>query len=88
MNSLQNWAKRVLELEETVSSLQKKLDEQKKHLSVEDAKQQKPRRGLLANLKSTVAATASTPLGKGWGKNEDASSSSRKQVLLAHKAKE
>nr|XP_010306227.1 PREDICTED: kinesin-like protein KIF20A [Balearica regulorum gibbericeps] len=82
MNSLQNWAKRVLELEETVSSLQKELDERKKHFSIEEPKQQKPRRGLLANLKSTVAATASTPLGKGWGKYEDASSSSRKQVLL------
>ncbi|KAM6283135.1 kinesin-like protein KIF20A [Porphyrio hochstetteri] len=88
MNSLHNWAKRVLELEETVSSLQKELDEQKKHFSLEEPKQQKPRRGLLANLKSTVAATASSPLGKGWGKYEDASSSSRKQVLLAHKAKE
>nr|XP_009480878.1 PREDICTED: kinesin-like protein KIF20A [Pelecanus crispus] len=88
MNSLQNWAKRVLELEETVSSLQKELDERKKHFSIEEPKQQKPRRGLLANLKSTVAATTSTPLGKGWGKYEDASSSSRKQVLLAHKAKE
>uniref|UniRef100_A0A803YHJ3 Kinesin-like protein n=1 Tax=Meleagris gallopavo TaxID=9103 RepID=A0A803YHJ3_MELGA len=55
MNSLQNWAKRVLELEETVSSLQKELDGHKKHFSIEDSKQQKPRRGLLANLKSTVA---------------------------------
>ncbi|XP_074429724.1 kinesin-like protein KIF20A isoform X2 [Larus michahellis] len=88
MNSLQNWAKRVLELEETVSSLQKELDEKKKHFSIEEAKQPKPKRGLLSNLKSTVAATASTPLGKGWGKYEDASSSSRKQVLFAHKAKE
>ncbi|KAM6208917.1 kinesin-like protein KIF20A [Sarcoramphus papa] len=88
INSLQNWAKRVLELEETVSSLQKELDQRKKHFSIEEPKQQKTRRGLLANLKSTVAATASTPLGKGWGKYEDASSSSRKQVLLAHKAKE
>ncbi|XP_009471384.1 PREDICTED: kinesin-like protein KIF20A [Nipponia nippon] len=88
INSLQNWAKRVLELEETVSSLQKELDERKKHFSAEEPKQQKPRRGLLANLKSTVAATTSTPLGKGWGKYEDASSPSRKQVLLAHKAKE
>ncbi|KAM6101786.1 kinesin-like protein KIF20A isoform 2-T2 [Theristicus caerulescens] len=87
MNSLQNWAKRVLELEETVSSLQKELDERKKHFSIEEPKQQKPRRGLLANLKSTVAGTTSTPLGKGWGKYEDASFS-RKQVLLAHKAKE
>lgn len=88
MNSLQNWAKRVLELEETVSSLQKELDEQKKHLAIEEPKQQKPRRGLLANLKSTVAATAAAPLGKGWGKYEDASPSSRKHALLAHKAKE
>ncbi|XP_072185486.1 kinesin-like protein KIF20A isoform X2 [Excalfactoria chinensis] len=87
MNSLQNWAKRVLELEETVSSLQKELDERKKHFSVEDSKQQKPRRGLLANLKSTVAGTASTPLGRGWGKHEEASTS-RKHVLFAHKAKE
>uniref|UniRef100_A0A8C4UK97 Kinesin-like protein n=1 Tax=Falco tinnunculus TaxID=100819 RepID=A0A8C4UK97_FALTI len=39
MNSLQNWAKRVLELEETVSSLQKELDEQKKHFSIEESKQ-------------------------------------------------
>ncbi|XP_010152080.1 PREDICTED: kinesin-like protein KIF20A [Eurypyga helias] len=88
INSLQDWAKRVIELEETVSSLQKELDERKKHLSTEELKQHKPRRGLLANLKSTVAATASSPLGKGWGKYEDASSSSRKQVLLAHKAKD
>ncbi|KAM9643901.1 kinesin-like protein KIF20A [Morphnus guianensis] len=88
MNSLQNWAKRVLELEETVSSLQKELDERKKHFSIEKPKQQKPRRGLLANLKSTVAATASTPLGEGWGNYEGASSFSRKQVLFAHKAKE
>ncbi|XP_015711105.1 kinesin-like protein KIF20A isoform X1 [Coturnix japonica] len=87
MNSLQNWAKRVLELEETVSSLQKELDEHKKHFSVEDSKQQKPRRGLLANLKSTVAGTASTPLGRGWGKHEEASTS-RKHVLFAHKTKE
>ncbi|XP_069710219.1 kinesin-like protein KIF20A [Phaenicophaeus curvirostris] len=86
MNSLQNWAKRVLELEETVSSLQKELEERNKHFSVEEPKQQKPRRGLLANLKSTVAASAGTPLGKGWGKYEDASSFSRK--LWAHKAKE
>ncbi|KAK2527778.1 kinesin-like protein KIF20A [Columba livia] len=88
MNSLQNWATRVLELEETVSSLQKELEERKKHFSVEELKQQKARKGLLANLKSTVAATAGTPLGKGWGKHEDASSSSRKHVLWAHKAKE
>ncbi|RMC15384.1 hypothetical protein DUI87_07575 [Hirundo rustica rustica] len=88
MNSLQNWAKRVLELEETVSSLQKELEERKKHFFAEESKQQKPRRGLLANLKSTVASTASTPLGKGWGKHEEASPYSRKQVLLPHKAKE
>ncbi|KAM9024211.1 kinesin-like protein KIF20A [Ara ararauna] len=88
MSSLQNWAKRVLELEETVSSLQKELDEQKKPFPKEEPKQQKPRKGLLANLKSTVAATAITPLGKGWGKYEGVSSSSRKQVLLAHKAKD
>ncbi|PKK33847.1 kinesin-like protein KIF20A [Columba livia] len=88
MNSLQNWATRVLELEETVSSLQKELEERKKHFSVEELKQQKARKGLLANLKSTVAATAGTPLGKGWGKHEDASSASRKHVLWAHKAKE
>ncbi|XP_068022799.1 kinesin-like protein KIF20A [Melanerpes formicivorus] len=88
MNNLQNWAKRVLELEEMVSSLQKELDEQKKPLPPEEPNPQKPRRGLLANLKSTVAATANTSLGKGWGKHEDASSSSRKQVLWAHKAKE
>ncbi|RLW13095.1 hypothetical protein DV515_00000270 [Chloebia gouldiae] len=88
MNSLQNWAKRVLELEETVSSLQKELGEQKKNFFAEESKQQKPKRGLLANLKSTVASTASTPLGKGWGKNEEASPYSRKQGLLPHKAKE
>uniref|UniRef100_U3K6R6 Kinesin-like protein n=2 Tax=Ficedula albicollis TaxID=59894 RepID=U3K6R6_FICAL len=88
MTSLQNWAKRVLELEETVSSLQKELGEQKKHFFAEESKQQKPRRGLLANLKSTVASTAGTPLGKGWGKYEEASPSSRKPVLLPHKAKE
>lgn len=88
MNSLQNWAKRVLELEETVSSLQKELEERKKHFLVEESKQQKPRKGLLANLKSTVAPTASTPLGKGWGEYEEASPCSRKQVLLSHKAKE
>uniref|UniRef100_A0A803YJF4 Kinesin-like protein n=1 Tax=Meleagris gallopavo TaxID=9103 RepID=A0A803YJF4_MELGA len=87
MNSLQNWAKRVLELEETVSSLQKELDGHKKHFSIEDSKQQKPRRGLLANLKSTVAGTAGTPLGRGWGKHEEASTS-RKHVLFTHKAKE
>ncbi|KAK2522257.1 kinesin-like protein KIF20A [Columba guinea] len=88
MNSLQNWATRVLELEETVSSLQKELEERKKHFSVEELKQQKARKGLLANLKSTVAATAGTPLGKSWGKHEDALSTSRKHVLWAHKAKE
>uniref|UniRef100_A0A674G7Y2 Kinesin-like protein KIF20A n=1 Tax=Taeniopygia guttata TaxID=59729 RepID=A0A674G7Y2_TAEGU len=88
MNSLQNWAKRVLELEETVSSLQKELEVQKKNFFAEESKQQKPRRGLLANLKSTVASTASTPLGKGWGKYEEASPCSRKQGLLPHKAKE
>ncbi|XP_071890694.1 kinesin-like protein KIF20A isoform X5 [Anas platyrhynchos] len=87
MNNLQNWAKRVLELEETVSSLQKEL-ERKKHFSAEEPKQQKPRRGLLANLKSTVAGAASTPLGKGWGKGEDVSTPSRKHVLFAHKPKE
>lgn len=88
MDSLQSWAKRVLELEETVSSLQKELEERKKHFLVEESKQQKPRRGLLANLKSTVASTASTPLGKGWGKYEGASPYARKQVLLPHKTKE
>ncbi|XP_071410603.1 kinesin-like protein KIF20A isoform X2 [Pithys albifrons albifrons] len=88
MNCLQNWAKRVLELEETVSSLQKELKERKKHFFVEEPKQQKPRTGFLANLKSTVATTARTPLGKGWGKYEEDSPHSRKQVLLPHKAKE
>lgn len=88
MNSLQNWAKRILELEETVSSLQKELEEQKKNFFAEESKQQKPRRGFLSNLKSTVASTASTPLGKGWGKYEEASPYSRKQGLLPHKAKE
>ncbi|XP_068044503.1 kinesin-like protein KIF20A isoform X2 [Anomalospiza imberbis] len=88
MNSLQNWAKRVLELEETVSSLQKELEEQKNNFFAAESKHQKPRRGLLANLKSTVASTASTPLGKGWGKYEEASPYSRKQGLLPHKAKE
>lgn len=67
MSSLQNWAKRVFELEETVSSLQKELEERKKHFFAEESKQQKPRRGLLANLKSTVASTASSPLGKEGG---------------------
>nr|XP_013810107.1 PREDICTED: kinesin-like protein KIF20A [Apteryx mantelli mantelli] len=88
MSNLQIWAKRVLELEETVSYLQKELDERKKHLCVEDPKQQKPKKGLLANLKSTVAGTSGTPLGKGWGKYEDSSTSSRKQIPLAHKVKE
>ncbi|KAL9869472.1 kinesin-like protein KIF20A isoform 2-T2 [Geothlypis trichas] len=78
MNSLQSWAKRVLELEETVSTLQKELEEQKKNFFAEESKQQKPRRGLLANLKSTVASTASSPLGKGWGKYEEALPYSRK----------
>ncbi|XP_063006601.1 kinesin-like protein KIF20A [Melospiza melodia melodia] len=78
MESLQNWAKRVLELEETVSSLQKELEERKKNFFAEESKQQKPRRGLLANLKSTVASTASSPLGKGWGKYEEALPYSRK----------
>ncbi|KAM7036698.1 kinesin-like protein KIF20A [Passerculus sandwichensis] len=78
MESLQNWAKRVLELEETVSSLQKELEERKKNFLAEESKQQKPRRGLLANLKSTVASTASSPLGKGWGKYEEALPYSRK----------
>ncbi|KAM6135471.1 kinesin-like protein KIF20A [Pterocles gutturalis] len=87
MSSLQNWAKRVLELEETVSSLQKELDEQKKHFSIEEPKQQKPRRGLLANLKSTVAATASTRLGKAWEKYEGASSPSREQECWLIKQK-
>ncbi|OXB66742.1 hypothetical protein ASZ78_005717 [Callipepla squamata] len=87
MDSLQNWAKRVLELEETVSSLQKELNDRKKHFSAEDSKQQKPRRGLLANLKSTVSGAASSPLGRGWGKHEEASSS-RRHVLFTHKAKE
>ncbi|XP_023776794.1 kinesin-like protein KIF20A isoform X2 [Cyanistes caeruleus] len=86
MDSLQNWAKRVLELEETVSSLQRELEERKKHFYAEESKQQKPRRGLLANLKSTVASTANIPLGKGWGKNEEASPFSGK--LLPHKTKE
>ncbi|KAM6349609.1 kinesin-like protein KIF20A [Podargus strigoides] len=88
MHSLRNWAKRGFELEETVSSLQKELDKQKKHFSLEEPKQQKTKRGLLANLKSTAAATASTPVGKSWGKHEDDLSSSRKHVLLAHKAKD
>ncbi|KAF4803213.1 Kinesin-like protein KIF20A [Turdus rufiventris] len=88
MTGLQNWAKRVLELEETVSSLQKELGEQKKHFLAEESKQQKPRRGFLANLKSTVASTDSTPLGKGWGRYEESSLNSRKHVLLPHKAKE
>ncbi|XP_054141087.1 kinesin-like protein KIF20A [Melozone crissalis] len=78
MESLQNWAKRVLELEETVSSLQKELEERKKNFFAEESKQQKPRRGLLANLKSTVASTASSPPGKGWGKYEEALPYSRK----------
>ncbi|XP_017686431.1 PREDICTED: kinesin-like protein KIF20A isoform X2 [Lepidothrix coronata] len=88
ISSLQIWAKCVFELEETVSSLQKELEERKKHFFVEKPKQQKPRRGLLASLKSPVATTACTPLGKGLGKDEEASPYSRKKVLLPHKAKE
>ncbi|XP_051628429.1 kinesin-like protein KIF20A [Manacus candei] len=88
ISSLQIWAKCVFELEETVSSLQKELEERKKHFFVEKPKQQKPGRGLLASLKSPVATTACTPLGKGRGKYEEASPYSRNKVLLPHKAKE
>ncbi|TFK11324.1 fibulin-7-like [Platysternon megacephalum] len=88
MRSLQNWAKRVLELEATVSLLQEELDESKKHLYSEDLKEQKPKRGLFANLKSTVAGTSKTPVGKTLGKSEDSPTMSRKQATFARKAKE
>lgn len=71
MRGLQNWAKRVLELETTVSSLQEELDETKKQLWSEDLKRHKPKRGLLANLKSTVAGTSKTPISKTVGKFEE-----------------
>ncbi|XP_039377264.1 kinesin-like protein KIF20A isoform X2 [Mauremys reevesii] len=88
MRSLQNWAKRVLELEATVSLLQEELDERKKHLYSEDLKEQKPKRGLFANLKSTVAGTSKTPVGKTLGKSEDSPTMSRKQATFARKVKE
>ncbi|XP_030405314.1 kinesin-like protein KIF20A [Gopherus evgoodei] len=88
MRSLQNWAKRVLELEATVSLLQEELDERKKHLYSEDLKEQKPKRGLFANLKSTVAGTSKTPVGKTLGKFEDSPTMSRKQATFARKVKE
>ncbi|XP_010219661.1 PREDICTED: kinesin-like protein KIF20A [Tinamus guttatus] len=81
MSDLQTWAKRAFELEETVSSLQRELDERKRPLCLEDAKQQKPKRGLLANLKSTVAASAGASLGKGWGRREDSPAPARRQGL-------
>ncbi|KAM9166046.1 kinesin-like protein KIF20A [Pangshura tecta] len=88
MRSLQNWAKRVLELEAKVSLLQEELDERKKHLYSEDLKEQKPKRGLFANLKSTVAGTSKTPVGKTLGKSEDSPTMSRKQATFARKVKE
>ncbi|XP_065255706.1 kinesin-like protein KIF20A [Emys orbicularis] len=88
MRSLQNWAKRVLELEATVSLLQEELDESKKHLYSEDLKEQKPKRGLFANLKSTVADTSKTPVGKTLGKSEDSPTMSRKQATFTRKVKE
>nr|XP_023963200.1 kinesin-like protein KIF20A [Chrysemys picta bellii] len=88
MRSLQNWAKRVLELEATVSLLQEELDESKKHLYSEDLKEQKPKRGLFANLKSTVTGTSKTPVGKTLGKSEDSPTMSRKQATFTRKVKE
>ncbi|EMP40754.1 Kinesin-like protein KIF20A [Chelonia mydas] len=88
MRGLQNWAKRVLELEATVSLLQEELDERKKHLYSEELKEQKPKRGLFANLKSTVAVTSKTPVGKTLGKSEDSPTMSRKQAIFARKVKE
>ncbi|CAM5089842.1 unnamed protein product [Eretmochelys imbricata] len=88
MRGLQNWAKRVLELEATVSLLQEELDERKKHLSSSEYKEQKPKRGLFANLKSTVAVTSKTPVGKTLGKSEDSPTMSRKQAIFARKVKE
>ncbi|XP_073187231.1 kinesin-like protein KIF20A isoform X3 [Lepidochelys kempii] len=88
MRGLQNWAKRVLELEATVSLLQEELDERKKHLYSEELKEQKPKRGLFTNLKSTVAVTSKTPVGKTLGKSEDSPTMSRKQAIFARKVKE
>uniref|UniRef100_A0A7M4FFJ6 Kinesin-like protein n=1 Tax=Crocodylus porosus TaxID=8502 RepID=A0A7M4FFJ6_CROPO len=50
MRGLQNWAKRVLELETTVSSLQEELDETKKQLWSEDLKRHKPKRACFHDI--------------------------------------
>ncbi|KAL8182118.1 UNVERIFIED_CONTAM: hypothetical protein K2H54_044386 [Gekko kuhli] len=58
---LQTWAKRVHELEATVSLLQKELDEsKKKFLNVDDLKHRKSKKGFFANLKYTVAEVPKT----------------------------
>ncbi|XP_075776786.1 kinesin-like protein KIF20A isoform X3 [Pelodiscus sinensis] len=88
MRGLQNCAKRVLELEATVSLLQEQLDECKKHLYSEVLKKQKPKKGLFANIKSTVAGTSKTPISRTLGKSDDSPTTSRKQATLARKAKE
>ncbi|XP_015270754.1 PREDICTED: kinesin-like protein KIF20A [Gekko japonicus] len=57
---LQTWAKRVHELEATVSLLQKELDESKKFLNVDDFKHRKSKKGFFSNLKYTVAEVPKT----------------------------
>ncbi|XP_074841887.1 kinesin-like protein KIF20A [Carettochelys insculpta] len=88
MRGLQNCAKHFQELEATVSLLQEQLDESKKHLHSENLKEQKPKRGLFANIKSTVAGTSKTPIGKTLGKSENPPTMSRKQATSARKIKE
>ncbi|XP_077208494.1 kinesin-like protein KIF20A [Paroedura picta] len=61
IEGLQIWAKRVHELEASVSLLQKELDEsKKKFLAAEDLKHRKSKKGFFANLKYTVAEVPKT----------------------------
>ncbi|XP_054841858.1 kinesin-like protein KIF20A [Eublepharis macularius] len=88
IEGLQNWAKRVRELEATVSLLQKELDESKKRfLGMEDLKHRKSKKGFFANLKYTVAEVPKANSNKDSEKSNWSPTALCKQTVV-HKVKE
>nr|XP_056710891.1 kinesin-like protein KIF20A [Euleptes europaea] len=88
IEGLQNWAKRVHELEATVSLLQKELDEsKKKFLNVEDLKHRKSKKGFFSNLKYAVAEVPKTNSSKDSTKPNWSPTTLCKQTVM-HKVKE
>ncbi|XP_053098571.1 kinesin-like protein KIF20A isoform X3 [Hemicordylus capensis] len=88
VGDLQNWVKRVHELEATISLLQAQLDERKKVLSTKDFKLQKSKKGFFANLKYTIAEVPKASRDKDSAKLDESLTASPKLTPGPRKVKE